>query len=607
MYNFRTRKRPNYKQLNNRARSWSEDTGKHSMGELSRADTLVPESPKDTLADTLSNSFKDDYDDHEIELDSTTNHNQEKSLLINANDGLQPPTNEIEHQSLPSARSRQLGVRQHVCGLANEGSPLDVDQTVTIPSSSSKDTVAVVSQNLSGRSLQRLGTSTIHQIINFSADDLRYGPKPHDKSLRPEQFYSHDHSDSTQESDDQDDQYSTKENGQYDPCRAEEDFRKKYRFGFDEFSMNPFTKPSVATKADRNLLGDRFSEKFGVWLKNSPYGVWVTKHAAEEPYAVCKYGNCERLFSYEGNPDSSNIIAHLRRNHKHDFELFQTKLGKLQPKLSEFRSVLSQNRKPFPFRRELIHFMTANELKINQLNLFIETIIPFSTAEAPAFKKLLVCSGARDRDYICSRKELVNMMIKYEEEFDSQMKEALAKSFNYNILLNIWTSSNQRTYLAVIVSFCPNLRRGKDKLTSRDVITNGTPNAHVIDFVDLSDERHTGDNLKQALLTILGKYSIAHRISSITVDNGSNNISMLRELDNDIRGVPGVNKEGGLAKIRCMNHVLNKVFSDVMAGFEKSQKALLSRIDKLTIIMNNNIFIRNKLREYTSTTIPKYN
>ncbi|QLG71670.1 hypothetical protein HG535_0C00160 [Zygotorulaspora mrakii] len=158
--------------------------------------------------------------------------------------------------------------------------------------------------------------------------------------------------------------------------------------------------------------------------------MWVTKYTAEEPYAICKHSDCEHLFSHDGNTTSSNIIAHLRRNHKGDFELFQNKLRNMQPQITDFKGVISTNCKPFAFRKELLHFMSVNELKITLLNFFIETIIQFSTAEAPAYKKLLYSAYVRNGDYIRSRKGLVNLMIKYDEEFNHQMRDVLATSFN---------------------------------------------------------------------------------------------------------------------------------------------------------------------------------
>lgn len=198
------------------------------------------------------------------------------------------------------------------------------------------------------------------------------------------------------------------------------------------------------------------------------------------------------------------------------------------------------------------------------------------------------------------------MMEKYEELFDLQMRNVLKKSTNLNVLLDMWTSSNPKIYLAILVLFWPSLRRGKERLTIPDVTTNGFPNVHIIDFVGLSEERHTGNNLKEVLLRSLGELSIANKISSITVDSGSNNISMLSDLDNDIKGdQESMRRE--LVKIRYLNNLLNQVFQDIMTRFEKSESSLVSRIDPLTVILKRNGFIRNRMRVFTPKTIPRYN
>ncbi|QLL31758.1 hypothetical protein HG536_0B06240 [Torulaspora globosa] len=508
-------------------------------------------------------------------------------------------------QTNHSSKTDEVEVRQRINIGADKGTPMDIDQRVSLPQESHQNFI-VVSQNLSGIPVPGLGTITIQQIVKFPTNNLAYGPRHHDMAPQPERLHNRIPSDLTGSSEGRISRTATDESDKGAALSSEKEFKSKYKFGFDEFSINPFDKPDVAS-ATEQTLSERDQEKFERWLKTSPYRIWVTKYAAPEPHAICKYGDCGHVFTFKGNSTSSNIIVHLRRNHRHDFELFDRKLKGIQLQLSDFNESLSINEKPFGFRLELINFLCANELIINQLNLFIEAFIPFSTAEAPAFRKLLNCPGARGHDYISSRKRLISMMEKYEEQFNLQMRDTLGKSLNFNVLLYMWTSSNQKSYLAILVSFCPNLRRGRDRLTVRNVTTEGTPSVHIIDFVDLSEESHTGSNLKEVLLRSLGKFSIGSKISSVTVDSGSNNISMLSELDNDIKGGPGVNKEGGLVKVRCMNHLLNRVFQDVMAGFEKSESSLLSRIDRLAVILKRNVFIRNKMREFTPKTIPRYN
>ncbi|QLQ81637.1 hypothetical protein HG537_0F03980 [Torulaspora globosa] len=570
---------------------------RNSLDELSCSDTLVHQSPENALEDPLDE--QNFSDSNQIDKISRDGENQFSDKPVDHTHSL-PNGMQTGHSS--ETGKSQVEMRQHLTSAADKEAPTEFDQKVSLPQESLENSI-IVTQNLSGRPRQRLGKSTIRQIINFQTDNLAYGPSHHDNSIKSEQY---NYSDSTENSKYHSSQTLANASNEAATLSSEEAFKMKCKSEFDEFSMNPFDKPNIADIDEQEVPASDLA-KLEAWLKTSPYRIWVTKYAAPEPHAICKYSDCRHVFTLKGNPTSSNIIVHLRRNHRQDFELFNMKLEKIQPLLNEFHEALPAAKKPFGLRRELLNFMCANELRINQLNFFIEAIIPFSTAEIPAFKKLFEYSGARSRNYISLRKELVSTMEKYEEQFNLQMRDTLRKSLNFNIILDMWTSSNEESYLVILVSFCPNLRRGRDRLTIRDVTTNGTPNVHIIDFVDLSQERHTGSNLKEVLLASLRKSSIGSKISSITFHNDSSDISMLSDLENDINGGPGVNKAGGLVKVRCLNHVINGISQDVVTAFEKSQSSLLFRIDRLTVILKRNVFIRNKMKEFTPKTIPRYN
>lgn len=251
-------------------------------------------------------------------------------------------------------------------------------------------------------------------------------------------------------------------------------------------------------------------------------------------------------------------------------------------------------------------FLTLNIRRIQLLNVFIEGFIPFSFVETPVLKTLLNAHDVKGNMVISSRKGLVRLLAQFEEEFNQQLMHALRYSHNINLLLDMWTSTSQKSYLAVIVSFCPNLDR-KSPLMLEDITTGRNPNTHILDFVDLTNERHTADNIKTALLRCLSRYSISHKIGSITLDNDSNNIAMLETLDKDLRKDIRTSSEGGLVKIRCMNHVLNRVFLDLLKPFEKHYSGLLSRVDKLTYYLKSNVYMRGKVRSYIPLTIPKHN
>lgn len=72
----------------------------------------------------------------------------------------------------------------------------------------------------------------------------------------------------------------------------------------------------------------------------------------------------------------------------------------------------------------------------------------------------------------------------------------------------------------------------------------------------------------------------------VTVNSRYDDIPTLSDLENDIRGGPGANNEGGLFKIRSMNHLLNRVVQDIMTEFEEREGSLSSRIDWLTDILS---------------------
>lgn len=191
-------------------------------------------------------------------------------------------------------------------------------------------------------------------------------------------------------------------------------------------------------------------------------------------------------------------------------------------------------------------------------------------------------------------------------EFNDQLKHAMKNSNHFNILIDMWTSSNQKSYLAVMVSFCPNLNQ-KSQLKREDVTNCGKSNTHVLDFIDLSFERHTSETLETALLSSLSEYYISHKVGSITLDNGSNNISMLDSIDQALDLGFELNSKRKICNVRCMNHVLNRVFLDLLNAFENDHKLLLSRIDKLAFYTESNVYIRNKMRSFIPCTIPKHN
>lgn len=110
---------------------------------------------------------------------------------------------------------------------------------------------------------------------------------------------------------------------------------------FKQLTMNLCLLPNVDLKASKQEVDEKYVGKFDKWLNTSPYGIWVTKFAAKQPYAECKYRHCCQKFNYDLNSTSSNIIKHLKRHHKLDYDLFSKKFLNSHRALASFSNVLS--------------------------------------------------------------------------------------------------------------------------------------------------------------------------------------------------------------------------------------------------------------------------
>ncbi|SCV05731.1 putative transposase of the Rover1 hAT-like family [Lachancea nothofagi CBS 11611] len=614
MYNLREKRRRDYKELNNGLWKKQNLQSTPSLSDVSSADTLVSESLQslsshEELIDDNEALLSDDgceQTDEDEGLISEHEQGHVSSEVPNETD----PQRGRSHIQADSTTDLAVSARQTYNRGSSEDSTPAISQTLQIPSSTYANE-PIICQNMSGQPLQRAKTATINQTITIPTHDWIYpsGPKRsvHDSSLQPEHFYHHSGSS------DSDEQHTTRLND--DSFRSvledqgpkpERAFIEKFGFDFEEFSINPFAKPSISGSTQQIGISNQDKKRFETWLTTSPWRIWVTKVYSQHPFALCKFDKCEHRFTLHGNPTSSNIIRHLKRQHNNDYELFFTGLKGKQKTLEAFSAVRTIVSKPFPFAKRFLKFLSLNNSKLHLLNVFIEGFIPFSLVESQGFRLLLDNYNSVGRSSISSRKGLVSLLAQYETEFSLQLKQTLRQSSNFNLLIDMWTSSNQRSYLAVMVCFCPNLN-GKSKLSKDDVNTGKRPNTHILDFIDLSSQRHSGDNIKTALLSCLTKYSISHKVSSITLDNGSNNISMLEDLDKEIQNGFGSNGVGSIVKVRCMNHVLNRVFLDLLKGFEMHHKQLLSRIDKLTHFTKSNVYIRSKIQTYIPCTIPKHN
>ncbi|KAG8729906.1 hypothetical protein FRC10_003305 [Ceratobasidium sp. 414] len=135
--------------------------------------------------------------------------------------------------------------------------------------------------------------------------------------------------------------------------------------------------------------------------------------------------------------------------------------------------------------------------------------------------------------------------------------------------------------------------RGRISLTS-DLWSNGSlcsfmaVTAHYIDKDGFTQDHHTGANIGQALFDVLQESNIAEKVGHITLDNASNNNTLMQELAAAL-GARGIEFDAQRNRIRCFPHVMNLAVNEILkslvataASFRAEMSATDLPIDQST-------------------------
>ncbi|CAE6344915.1 unnamed protein product [Rhizoctonia solani] len=156
---------------------------------------------------------------------------------------------------------------------------------------------------------------------------------------------------------------------------------------------------------------------------------------------------------------------------------------------------------------------------------------------------LLLCSRApnlRDSD-IPHRTKLTTVTTELYEAEMTRIKNELNKTLGFvSVTSDLWSDEKLRSFMAVTVHYINSL---------------GDLSEHLLAFRRI-EGRHTGVNVGHALYGIFEDANLIDRIGHITLDNASNNDTLMAELERAFidKGHPLDRK---LNRIRCFPHVIN--------------------------------------------------
>lgn len=215
--------------------------------------------------------------------------------------------------------------------------------------------------------------------------------------------------------------------------------------------------------------------------------------------------------------------------------------------------------------------------------------------------------------FVQSRTTINEKLDIYSKWFDDVLITAMKNTDFINLELDIWSGGNGRSYLGVSASFAPNLTNEKvlNGVGAQALLNNDQQpfNSHLLDFIDISDVRHTGEHLFNSITEVLTRFEITGKVGSITSDNATNNISMHSYiLYNLMRSdkPETFQKTEHFHHIRCASHILNILFQGIVKHLRKDKrfKRGLKQISELARTIKKSSLLRSSLADAGLPLIP---
>ncbi|KAL1738946.1 ribonuclease H-like domain-containing protein, partial [Schizophyllum fasciatum] len=133
---------------------------------------------------------------------------------------------------------------------------------------------------------------------------------------------------------------------------------------------------------------------------------------------------------------------------------------------------------------------------------------------------------------------------RFEKEFNRLKDEIQNSPGRVAFTMDVWSRVNLESYLAVTAHYIHTTPAGQDVLKAR-----------LVAFHHLEGS-HTGENMGRAFISIVEKLGCMAKISSITLDNASNNGTLMSEVASTLAGLEiPFDVDGN--RIRCFPHVVN--------------------------------------------------
>ncbi|SCW03379.1 putative transposase of the Rover4 hAT-like family [Lachancea fermentati] len=203
--------------------------------------------------------------------------------------------------------------------------------------------------------------------------------------------------------------------------------------------------------------------------------------------------------------------------------------------------------------------------------LAAEQFLPLSFVQSVSWTRLSDSSALRPS--VKSTATLVQKLGLFSQHMNETLASNLENSQFANILVKTWTAPHGEALFAVMVSFAPNIWSDPALEAANDprILFNNSgaaQNTHLLDFSSFGAKMPNGEYLCEVLISLLHRYNLAGKVSTITMDSAVRNGSLFTSLVFDHFGAsnPFAHRLFGRVRyIRCAAHVLDLQFERIAA------------------------------------------
>ncbi|SCU79065.1 putative transposase of the Rover3 hAT-like family [Lachancea sp. 'fantastica'] len=280
--------------------------------------------------------------------------------------------------------------------------------------------------------------------------------------------------------------------------------------------------------------------------------------------------HCGRTF-YESN-STGNLSKHVKNIHPCQYR--SQKAATIKERSLD--SLIMKSRS-LPLPGEIARECKHSPGSIGTIGFLTERLLPFSFVSSRTWK--WICKACPEMSFIQSRTTINTKLETYSQWFDKALVAALEQTDFINLELDVWTGGNGHSYLGIAASFAPNLLNEKmlQGVGEKALLNNceETNNSHLLDFVDISGSRHTGESLHTTVVEVLNRFRITNKVLSFTSDNATNNTAMhsflLHNLIKPSR-TTAFKKTKNFHHVRCASHILNLLFQEIVRKLREDER-----------------------------------